>query len=319
MVPDIESWDKKIVSPQQDVPDDKLLDFILDNSNNSKFENMLHKCDQWLYVYHPVQIPSIEKLFGHVDDDQTIKTRPDFLLLTSERKKIKKIERAKAREEKEERVLNGLEKPEENRVRLKNIMKVMMDKGIAEPTALMEIVKNKTQERLDEQIKHNQEHKLTSEQKKEKIVNKLIEDGQNQMYCVIYKLVDLSHPLFRSRITMFAKDNLATGCLIFHPLMNLVVFESGRKSLQKFKKLMNRIKWSEPPPVRSEVTPKHGIEQIPPVTDRQNECKFVWEGPIIKSNFKGFIYETALMESKARKFLQDHQVPHFWDMAKYLE
>ncbi|KAF2072015.1 hypothetical protein CYY_006678 [Polysphondylium violaceum] len=319
-VPDIEWWDKDLTIKQDD-QDTQQQD---NNNNNINYKDILNSMDPiskldteyWSYIEHPVQIAPI------INTYKPAAIRPDFLLLTKEKKKIRKQRREEAERERQERVLNGLEPPPENRVKLSNLMRVITNKGIQDPTqAVLEVTK-KMEERRAVHDASNQERKLTKEQKKEKKVHKLIDDSAKELYCAIFKITDLSHPLLRSKVTKTAKDNMVSGTIIFHRCMNLVILEAGAKAMKQCKKLLNkRIDWANPPPLRDNQTEEMNKEenaikypQAPP--DTINACTLIWEGPIHKPRFTNFVYEFCPLESQARKYLQEHNVPHFWDMAK---
>lgn len=297
-----------------------------DNNNNNNINyneilnsmNPIEKLDTnyWSYIEHPVQIAPI------INTYKPAPMRPDFLLLTKEKKQIRKKRREEEENERRERVLNGLEAPPENKVKLSNLMRVITNKGIQDPTqAVLEVTKRMDERRAVHDA-NNAERKLSKEQRKEKKVHKLIDDSAKELYCAIFKITDLSHPLLRSKVTQTAKDNLASGCIIFHRCMNLVIFECGHKAMKKCKKLLSkRIDWSNPPPLRDNQLEEMSKEenavkypQAPP--DTINSCTLIWEGPIHKPRFTNFIYEFCPLETQARKYLEKHQVPHFWDMAK---
>ena len=44
-------------------------------------------------------------------------------------------------------------------------------------------------------------------------------------------------------------------------------------------------------------------------------CKLVWEGQVIKANFKAFRVEPARVADVARKLLKERGCEHYWDMA----
>ena len=44
-------------------------------------------------------------------------------------------------------------------------------------------------------------------------------------------------------------------------------------------------------------------------------CKVVWEGQVIKANFKAFRVEPARTADVARKLLKDRGCEHYWDMS----
>jgi len=324
-VPNLEWWDKELlIKDQQEEQEQEQQQQDNNNNNNINYNEILNSMNPiekldtnyWSYIEHPVQIAPI------INTYKPAPMRPDFLLLTKEKKQIRKKRREEEENERRERVLNGLEAPPENKVKLSNLMRVITNKGIQDPTqAVLEVTKRMDERRAVHDA-NNAERKLSKEQRKEKKVHKLIDDSAKELYCAIFKITDLSHPLLRSKVTQTAKDNLASGCIIFHRCMNLVIFECGHKAMKKCKKLLSkRIDWSNPPPLRDNQLEEMSKEenavkypQAPP--DTINSCTLIWEGPIHKPRFTNFIYEFCPLETQARKYLEKHQVPHFWDMAK---
>jgi len=102
-----------------------------------------------------------------------------------------------------------------------------------------------------------------------------------------------------------AQDKMLSGTVVLHPDMTLVIVEGGVKAVRKYVKLMvNRIKWDEP---------SNDLSGEP---RKPNKCDFIWQGNVLKTNFKHFVFEACPTEALARKYLLDHNVGHFWDMAK---
>ncbi|KAN0018410.1 hypothetical protein ACTFIU_011026 [Dictyostelium citrinum] len=347
-VPSIEWWDNDILKDEiqnnlnntennnNDIKENQINQLnkiilncnYLDNNNNSNEElkNQIINSQYWGYIEHPVKIRT--KIQSK--DTTPPPIRPDFLLLTKEKKRMRKQRRAEELRERQERIMNGMEAPPENKVKLSNLMRVIGTQAVLDPTkALMEVTK-KIEERIAAHDKRNQENKLTPEQRKEKKRDKILIDAKQELYCSLYKIVDLSHPLYRSIIGRNSKENLATGCIVFHPSCNLVAFEGGLRVQKKFKKLLlNRIDWDNPPPIKQN-DPEQQQQQQPsnnkhqnnsdlypkPPEGTPNSCHLVWSGPIHEAHFKAFDFEISPLESQARKYLQEHNVPHYWDMVK---
>ncbi|EGC40077.1 hypothetical protein DICPUDRAFT_96361 [Dictyostelium purpureum] len=305
-VPDIEWWDKQIMKTEDEKE-------IISNIESSNIESILDT-EYWSFIEHPVQI----KTMIQSKENAILPIKPDLLLLTKERKKMRKQRREEIQREKTVRILNGLEPPPENKVKLSNIMRVIGTQAIIDPTkAILEVTK-KIEERKKLHESQNEERKLTPEQRKEKEKEKLFRDAKD-LHCSIYKVIDLSHPLFRTKVSKNATDLYGTGCIVFFNSMNLVVFEAGMKAQKKFKKLMlNRIDWENPPQsnVKETTNNTNQIEFPKPPAGTINSCHLVWEGPIHKQNFKGFHFEVCQIESQARKYLQECGTPHYWDLIK---
>jgi len=179
-------------------------------------------------------------------------------------------------------------------------------------------VEKQVREQMEQRQKNhdmrNQSRKLTKEEKRAKKKKKLLEDAGREMQCALFRVHDLSHTLLRSKIDRCAQDCLMSGCAILNADMNLVIVEGGAKAIRNYKKLMlSRIKWDEelePDKNTSSDVPRPRNADVP------NKCDLVWEGAIVKAHYKHFVFETCATEAAARKFLMEHHVGHFWDMAR---
>jgi len=119
-----------------------------------------------------------------------------------------------------------------------------------------------------------------------------------------------------------------SGCILMSPLMNIVIVEGGPKGMRKFKKLMlRRIDWNAPITSKNkdgDMMDETTDEQFDKSKDEENEnsnnqtkkCLLVWEGTVLRSNFKTFRVEQAGTEAIAKKILKEHGVEHYWDLAR---
>ncbi len=107
--------------------------------------------------------------------------------------------------------------------------------------------------------------------------------------------------------------------------MSLVIVEGGVKATKKYKKLMtSRIRWDQPIGADDTEATDNTNSNVPEgatgtaaaTPAERNKCDLVWDGVIQRANFKHFVFEQCPSDSAARRFLAEHNLSHFWDMAK---
>lgn len=294
-IPDIEWWDELVLRDGQYPEGEKVTNDALIS-------------DLWAYVEHPVPInpPSYAE-----------PSAPPVLpqmLTKEERKKLRRRNRMEVVKDKQEKILLGLEPPPPPKVKISNLMRVLMNEAVQDPTQVEKQVREEMEQRQKNHDMRNQARKLTKEEKRAKKKRKIIDDATREMQCALFRVHDLTHTLLRSKLDRSAQDRMMGGCCLMNPDMNLVMVEGGAKAVRKYKKLMtDRIKWGdelEPDRNPDPSIPKPRNPHLP------NKCDLVWEGAVTRANFKHFVFETAPTEAAARKFLMEHNAGHFWDMAK---
>eukprot|EP01133_Synstelium_polycarpum_P012840 gene12840-15075_t len=300
-VPDIEWWDAAILV-------NKKTESIQVVASAMEPKELMDSAN-WYLIEHPIQIAAPVNNAPPV----TLNIQPP----PKERKKIRRLRRAEMFAERQERVLNGLDEPPPNKVKMSNLMRVLTTQAVLDPTAIAATVREQSEARKASHDARNIERKLTPEQRREKKQAKLLVDAAREMRCALFRVGDLSHPLHRATIEKAARSSVATGCAVISGSFSLVAFEGGAKAIKKLKKLMNRIDWVSPPPITKETGVPEDFPKPPPGTI--NTAKLVWEGPIPKAQFKRFQMESCQSEAMARRFLQENSIPHFWDMAKNIE
>ncbi|KAL6070867.1 U4/U5/U6 small nuclear ribonucleoprotein prp3 [Balamuthia mandrillaris] len=264
---------------------------------------------------------------------------PRPLMLTkAERKKMVRRARAERLREQQEKVLLGLAAPPENRVRISNMMRVMGQEAVQDPTQVERKVREEMAKRLRNHEARNEARKLTPEQRKEKKRRKMQEDTSLCCHVALFKVNSLSDNKHRYKVDINAQENHLSGCAVIYRNCNLVVVEGGPKAIRRYKKLMlRRIDWNtfvEDEPTEGEEgvegaeggaegmdvggnEEKKGNEETE--KKERNECYLMWEGAVLKPAFRNFRVELFLTEKLARKWLKDHNVPHYWDCAKWFK
>jgi len=304
-LPDVEWWDDKFL--KSGVYED------LDSP-----EDGLDLTQITLYVEHPV---IIKPPF----DIGELPPMPMFLTKT-ERKKLRRQTRMERQKDAQERVLLGIEPPPKPKVKISNLMRVLTNEAIQDPTQIEKEVRRQMAERQAAHEARNQARKLTPEERKAKKRRKLQEDTSCGTRVAVFRIMDLSHPKRRFKVEVNATDNYMSGCILMCPDMNLVIVEGGPKAIRKYKRLVTtRINWNSETAEEVDNKEKTSDEVNAGTTNgstteekaekKANACLEVWEGSVLKPAFRNFRIETPDNEALARKFLSQHQVAHYWDMA----
>lgn len=282
-VPDIEWWDS----------------YILQSDNYDKYNEESKLEGVTNLVEHPIQMKS------PCDSSQ-----PVFIplyLTKKERKKLRRQNRREAWKEKQEKIRLGLEPPPEPKVRMSNLMRVLGNQAVQDPTKVEAHVREQMAKRQKAHEEANAARKLTAEQKREKKIKKLKEDTSTGVYVALYRVFNLSNPAKKFKVEMNAKQLFMTGCVLLYRNINIVVVEGGPNQQKKFKRLMlHRIKWNE------ETATKDGTEQGEKI---ENRCILVWEGTVTQRNFGDITFKLCPTETFAREFFKKRGVEHYWDLV----
>ncbi|KAJ3169978.1 hypothetical protein HDU88_000620 [Geranomyces variabilis] len=238
------------------------------------------------------------------------KPRP-VMLTVKEAKKLRRQRRLEVQKEKREKIRLGLLPPEQQRVKMSNLMAVLGKEAVQDPTKMEAVVKAQAAARKQKHKDLVASLKLTDEQRKEKKRLKLLEDTSNLVDVAVFRINDLSHPQHKYKVNVNAEQHNLTGTAILYSGMNVVVVEGGPKGVKAYKKLMlKRIDWSLSDDVEDES--ETGAGQPKP----KNECALVWEGNVKERLFKFFRFKNMPTEQRAKEFLEKLKAVHYWDAAR---
>ncbi|KAH3760433.1 U4/U6 small nuclear ribonucleoprotein Prp3 [Pelomyxa schiedti] len=241
-----------------------------------------------------------------------------FMLTKRERKKLRKRVRAERLKEQHERILMGLEPPPKPKVKLTNLMRVLTNEAIQDPTEIERKVRAEVEQRKQNHEARNQARKLTKEQRKEKKKTKLVEDAKLACICAVFRVEDLRDGRNKYKVDITAQTSLLSGCLVLGtpPMFSVVIVEGGQKAINTYKKLMlRRIKWGDSAvPSTTDATATAATLGATPAPAAG--CTLVWEGQVLKPEFKKFVVETVKNEQAAKRFLAMKNAEHYWEKAK---
>ncbi|KAF2011854.1 PRP3-domain-containing protein [Aaosphaeria arxii CBS 175.79] len=306
--PDVEWWDEGIL-------EDKTYDCI-DDPSKIKIDG--DDSIITLYVQHPVLLKAPQ-------DQRLVEVKPMYLT-SKEQAKLRRMRRAEEHKEQQAKIRLGLEPPPPPKVKRGNMMRVMGEQAIADPTAVEMLVESQIQERQDKHEQANEERKLTKEQRHAKLAENQQKDAQKGVYMCAFKINTLAFSKHRYQIDINAKQNALTGMTIMNPTMNLVIVEGGVHSIQKYKKLMlQRIKWTEngkPTEIQEEkqaadpqwmksVDEKGNLKDL-----SHNKCTLVFEGEVKQRAFRKWVAKMCETEGEAKELLGRSKMDSMWALAK---
>jgi len=305
--PNIEWWDAPLMkNPEIVEPIEENINFDTDNGSVIT-----------LYIQHPVQI-------SPPNDNGPPPPKP-LMLTKKERKKLRRQRRLEEQRDKQDKIRMGLLPPEQPKVKISNLMRVLGNEAILDPTKVEAQVREQMKSRQDAHKKHNEEKKLTKEERREKIKKKLMEDTSKVVQVAVFKVNDLSDGQKRYKVDINAQQLYLTGIVIVCPTQCMVVVEGGPKGIKQYKKLMlRRIDWSDSKKMDTgddeEDNDEEGGEGKPK-EKKENKCFLVWEGSIKERLFKnGFKFKPCPTEYKVQETLEKFNATHYWELVKnYVE
>jgi len=283
-IPDVEWWDSVIL--RLDTYD---LVVIKDMPKIQKYEGVTN------LIEHPTQMrPPLESM------------KPDSLpvyLTKKERKKLRRQNRREGWKEKQEKIRLGLEPPPEPKVRMANLMRVLGNEAVQDPTKIEAHVRAQMVKRQKAHEEANAARKLTADQRRDKKIRKIKEDTSLGAHVAVYRVQDLTNPSKKFKVETNANQLFMTGCVVLYRDCNVVVVEGGPKQQKKFKRvMMNRIRWSD--------------EQIKKMDEKiPNKCVLVWEGTTKSRSFGEMKFKVCPTENLAREHFKRGGVEHYWDLA----
>jgi U4/U6 small nuclear ribonucleoprotein PRP3 len=274
-----------------------------------------------LYVQHP---PLLE-----APQDQRLVVKKAMFLTPKEQAKLRRMRRAADLKEHQAKIRLGLEPPPPPKVKRGNMMRVMGEQAIADPTAVELLVESQIQQRHDDHITANEARKLTKEEEHAKLVANQEKDAQKGLYMCVFKVNTLAFGKHRFQIDNNAKQHGLTGVTLFNPDLNLVVVEGGAYAINKYKKLMlHRINWQENAPPTDTQAEKQAhdpqwlrsLDEKGVVKDHSsNKCILIFEGEVKQRSFRKWGSRVCETAGEARETLGRAKLDSLWALAKSME
>ena len=112
-----------------------------------------------------------------------------------ERKKIRRQNRADREKDKQDKRALGLLPPPEPKVKLSNMMRVLSEQAVADPSAIERKVREQIAQREKNHEMRNLARKLTPEERREKRLRKIKDDAAGDIHVALFKYVS-AFPFF---------------------------------------------------------------------------------------------------------------------------
>ena len=272
-----------------------------------------------VYVQHPVLIePPQEKI---------IPAAKPMYLTKEEQAKLRRQRRMADLKEQQAKIRLGLEEPPPPKVKKGNLMRVLGQEAVKDPTAVEARVNREIAQRKQDHEEMNEDRKLTKEQRLEKLARQQAEDVAKGMHVRVYKIDSLANGKHRYQIGINAEQQSLTGVCIMHPKMNLVVVEGGEHSIRFYDKLMQqRIKWQEMEAPRAvEEGNREALAKWLEAEDENgelkdlslNKCDMIFRGEEKQRAFRKWVgARVCETDAQAKDVLSRAKMESFWNVAK---
>jgi len=315
--PEIEWWDEGLVSNGKNYADISAADPTA-GAKIGDSESIVTK-----YIQHPVALePPQEK---HAP-------APKPLPLTAqEQAKKRRQERMANLKEQQAKIRLGLEPAPAPKVKKANMMRVLGEEAVKDPTAVEARVNREIAERKQTHEQQNEARRLTQAERAERVAGKQAGDAARGIFAAVYRIESLANGRHRFKIGRNAEQMALTGACVLHPRFCLVFVEGGHKSVADYKKLMlQRIDWT------ANAAPTSGGAEAAKADDpllaewmraedeagrlkdlSGNRCRLIWEGQEERRAFRKWMSsKPAATDKEAREFLLRHRQDAFWTLAK---
>ncbi len=272
-----------------------------------------------VYVQHPVLIePPQEKI---------IPAAKPMYLTKVEQAKLRRQRRMADLKEQQAKIRLGLEEPPPPKVKKGNLMRVLGQEAVKDPTAVEARVNREIAQRKQDHEEMNEDRRLTKEQRLEKLQRQQAEDEAKGVHVRVYKIDNLANGKHRYQININAEQQSLTGVCIMHPKMNVVVVEGGEHSIRFYDKLMQqRIRWQEMEAPRAvEAGNREAQAKWLEAEDENgelrdlslNKCELIFSGEEKGRAFRKWLgARVCETDAQAKDVLARAKMESFWNVAK---
>merc|ERR1719316_1949623 len=288
-IPSIEWWDKMLVDEVE---------------NGTDFPFQLAERKITAFIEHPSAVkqalPESEK-------------KVEMHLTPAERKKFRKLRKQERTRDYQDKIKMGLTKPPPPKVKMSNLMRVLGDQAIADPSAIERKVRQEMKERSAAHEARNEANKLAPEERRAKKIDKWknIKDHEG-CTVLLFKVKSLSKR-YVYKIDQNAQQHHMTGFCVVSPAGNFVIVEGNSKAARRYRRLMlRRIKWGEDDDEENEEEEDSDNEDAV----KKQECQLVWDGFTKQRIFPAWKVLNAKNEAEIRAALNPCKAEHYWDMIK---
>lgn len=269
------------------------------------------------FIQHPVIIEPAQ--------DRNVPPPKPMYLTTKEQKKMRRQRRMADLKERQAKERLGLIPAPPPKVKKANLMRVLGEEAVKDPTAVEARVNREISDRKQKHLQINEERKLTKQQKHEKINANHEKDAAKGIHLVVFKIGSLANGQHRFKVNKNAEQLALTGICVMHPTFNLLIAEGGEHSIRQYRKLVvNRIDWTENSPSRLASTlvgtPRLWLQ----AEDEQgllkdlssNSAHVVFEGQVKARAFRKWGSKVCETDAEVRELLARYKMDNFWTLAK---
>ncbi|CAD2103702.1 U4/U6 small nuclear ribonucleoprotein PRP3, putative [Plasmodium vinckei lentum] len=317
---------------------------VLENSeliiNNALYKINLKRITK--YIEHPVPLNAEKK-------DESLNT-PHMFLTPLERKKLRKRKRQEKEREKQDKIRIGLIPPPPPKMKLSNLMRVLGNSAVAQPSRIELQVREQMKERELRHFQQNQERKLKPEEKSKKKINKWKSnpDEENEVLVIYITKVNNKKHIFKININ--AQQLHLTGVFVMTVLYNFIIVEGKHISIERYKRLIfRRIKWDDDEMEGDEDEEagddmgngnndenrnknkliyefdsnnnntnfeNNGNTDFSMINKGGVNCSLIWSGTTKKKNFLNWKILVAKTEMEVTEYLKQHDAMHYFHIIK---
>ncbi len=165
---------------------------------------------------------------------------PSAFLTSRERKKLRRQRRQEEQKALQEQQKLGLMPAPAPKVRMSNLMRVLGNEAVQDPTKMEKFVRSQAAERKRKHEQTNKARQLTPAERKAKRLRKLTGTasggsivgggsggGGGAVHVALYRLRDLGIPAKKFKVQTNAEQLLLTGIMLLHKECNIVLVEGG--------------------------------------------------------------------------------------------
>ena len=300
------------------------------------------------FVQHPVPV------LPHISTPIEPNKPPVLMLTKEERKKLRRQVREERNKLLQDQIRMGLIKPPPPKIKISNMMRVLKDAAVADPSLIEARIKAETARNIQKSKERNEALKLTPEEREERNKKKLCAHEASGPECAVYRLGDswIRDKQARYKIDINSKQLYLSGTaisvrhtdsLLGGKGLCVLIIEGGKKAVNKMNSLlMRRINWhrlaqeaaeNAKDEMDTDDEDSEDEENEDDVNDPRNikshgagpggECELVWRGTVPKRFFvqsgsdfgSGLRFEECKTTIVARKVLENKGLSHFYDVV----
>lgn len=310
--PDIEWWDEGLVTdPNYD-------------SISTPSSLKLDSADSiiTIYIQHPVALEP--------PSEQLLTVQKPLPLTSKEAAKVRRQRRMENLKEEQAKIRLGLVPAPPPKVKLGNLMRVLGEEAVRDPTKVEAQVREQVAAREKAHLDANEERKLTKAQQHAKLAQKQAQDAAKGLHVSVYRIDSLANGRHRFKISKNAEQQSLVGLCLISPKFSLVIVEGGIHSVSAYRKLMmNRIDWTEntaPNPVVREGN-KEALAAWLSAEDEKgnlrdlggNRCQLVFEGEEKVKGFRRWGSKVVESDREAMDVLRKAKMENFWVQARGMQ